>query len=128
MSIVKIAIGRTRVFLFSLFLCTIAGIMTYLSLPKESFPDVKIPYIITTVNYTGISPEDGERLIAKPLEKEFKTISGLKEMTSKCYEGYCQILLEFNVGINSETCLRETKDAVDDAKQNMPKLSEQQTL
>ena len=121
MSIVKIAIGRTRVFLFSLFLCTIAGIMTYLSLPKESFPDVKIPYIITTVNYTGISPEDGERLIAKPLEKEFKTISGLKEMTSKCYEGYCQILLEFNVGINSETCLRETKDAVDDAKQNMPK-------
>ncbi len=121
MSIVKVAIGRTRVFLFSLFLCTIAGLMTYNSLPKESFPDVNIPMVITTVTYMGISPEDGERLIAKPLEKEFKTINGLKETNSKCYEGFCQVILEFEVGSDPEIGLRETKDAVDKAKQYMPK-------
>ncbi|MGN0930002.1 MAG: efflux RND transporter permease subunit [Alphaproteobacteria bacterium] len=120
MSIVKLAIGRTRVFLFSLFLCTIAGVMTYQGLPKESYPDINIPRIVTRVTYTGISPEDGERLIAKPLEKEFKTISGLKEMTSRCYENYCMVIVEFDVGHDAEVGLREVKDAVDTAKQTMP--------
>ena len=87
---------------------------------KESFPDVAVPMIFTTVNYTGISPEDGERLIAKPLEKEFKTISGLKQIDSKCYEGYCRVKLDFIAGYDIEKGLRETKDAVDDAKANMP--------
>lgn len=121
MSIVKIAIKRTRVFIFALFLCTIAGFMTYKALPKESYPDINIPRIYTQVMYTGISPEDGERLIAKPLEKEFKTISGLKELGSKCYENYCMVLTEFDVGHDIEIGLREVKDAVDNAKQNMPK-------
>ncbi len=121
MSFIKSAMNRTRIFIFSLFLFTILGVVTYINMPKESFPDVNIPMMITTVNYTGISPEDGERLIAKPLEKEFKTISGLKEMNTKCYEGYCQIILEFDAGYDIEKGLRETKDAVDDAKQNMPK-------
>ena len=121
MSFIKVAMGRTRIFLFSLFLFTILGLSTYINMPKESFPDVNIPRMVVTVNYTGISPEDGERLLAKPMEKEFKTISGLKEMTSKCYEGYCQVVLEFNAGYDVEKGLRETKDAVDDAKANMPK-------
>ncbi|MDE6224275.1 MAG: efflux RND transporter permease subunit, partial [Alphaproteobacteria bacterium] len=112
---------RTRVFIFALFLCTIAGFMTYKALPKESYPDINIPRIYTQVMYTGISPEDGERLIAKPLEKEFKTISGLKELGSKCYENYCMVLTEFDVGHDIEIGLREVKDAVDNAKQNMPK-------
>ena len=83
MSFIKSAMNRTRIFIFSLFLLTTLGFFTYQNMPKESFPDVSIPMMITTVNYTGISPEDGERLIAKPLEKEFKTISGLKEMDTK---------------------------------------------
>lgn len=121
MSIVKMAIGKTRLFIFTLFLCTVGGLMTYNSLPKESFPDINIPMVITRVTYTGISPEDGERLIAKPLEKEFKTIEGLKTMDSKCYEGYCTVFLEFNVGMPSKELLQEAKDAVDLAKQFMPK-------
>ena len=121
MSFIKSAMNRTRIFMFSLFLLTILGLNTYITMPKESFPDVNIPMMITTVTYTGISPEDGERLIAKPLEKEFKTISGLKEMDSRCYEGYCQVMLEFDAGYDIEKGLRETKDAVDDAKATMPK-------
>ena len=121
MSFIKSAMNRTRIFIFSLFLLTILGFLTYKNMPKESYPDVNIPMMITRVNYTGISPEDGERLIAKPLEKEFKTISGIKEINTKCYEGYCQIILEFKAGYDIEKGLRETKDAVDDAKQTMPK-------
>lgn len=120
MSLIKVAMNRTRIFLFSLFILTILGLNAYIKMPKESFPDVNIPRMIITVKYTGISPEDGERLISKPLEKEFKTISGLKEMNSKCYEGYCRVILEFNAGFNVDKGLRETKDAVDNAKSRMP--------
>ena len=120
MSFIKSAMGRTRIFIFTLCLLTVLGLRTYQSMPKESYPDVNIPMMIIRVTYTGISPDDGERLIAKPLEKEFKTISGLKEMNSKCYENYCQVILEFRAGYDIEKGLRETKDAVDDAKPNMP--------
>ncbi|MBR1544957.1 MAG: efflux RND transporter permease subunit, partial [Alphaproteobacteria bacterium] len=120
MSFMKKAINRSRIFIFTLILLTVSGFMTYNNMSKESFPDVTVPMIFTTVNYTGISPEDGERLIAKPLEKEFKTLSGLKQIDSKCYEGYCRVKLDFIAGYDIEKGLRETKDAVDDAKANMP--------
>ncbi len=121
MSLIKTAMNKTRIFLFSLFMLTVLGLNTYIKMPKESFPDVNIPRMIVTVKYTGISPEDGERLLAKPLEKEFKTVTGLKEMNTKCYEGYCRTILEFNAGYNVDKGLRETKDAVDNAKSSMPK-------
>ena len=121
MSFIRVAMDRTRIFLFTLFVLTISGFIVYLNMSKESFPDVNIPMMITTVNYSGISPDDGQRLIAKPLEKEFKSISGLKTMDIKCYEGYCRAILEFNAGYNVEKGLRETKDAVDNAKTVMPK-------
>ena len=120
MSFMKTAINRSRVFIFTLLLLTVSGLMTYMKMSKESFPDVTVPMIFTTVNYVGISPEDGERLIAKPLEKEFKTLSGLKQIDSKCYEGYCRVKLDFIAGYDIEKGLRETKDAVDNAKANMP--------
>ncbi|MDR1476707.1 MAG: efflux RND transporter permease subunit, partial [Rickettsiales bacterium] len=102
MSFINGAVHRKRVFLFSLFLLAIFGMSTYMSMPKESFPEVKIPYMITTITQIGISPDDGERLIAKPLEKEFKTISGLKNIDARCYEGYCNVVLEFPAGFDSE--------------------------
>ena len=120
MSFMKAAVNRSRVFVFTLLLLTVSGLVTYMKMSKESFPDVTVPMIFTTVNYTGISPEDGERLIAKPLEKEFKTLSGIKQIDSKCYEGYCRVKLDFIAGYDIEKGLRETKDAVDEAKANMP--------
>ena len=120
MSFMRVAVKRSRIFVFTLVLLTVSGLMTYLRMSKESFPDVTVPMIFTTVNYVGISPEDGERLIAKPLEKEFKTLSGLKQIDSKCYEGYCRVKLDFIAGYDIDKGLRETKDAVDNAKANMP--------
>jgi multidrug efflux pump len=121
MGFIRSFVDRKRVFLFSMFLLMLFGLTTYQGMPKESFPDVNIPVMIATITDVGISPEDGERLIAKPLEKEFKGITSLKELTSRCYEGYCNIILEFEVGSDPEKGLRETKDAVDKARPYMPK-------
>ena len=128
MSFIHGAVNRKRVFLFGLILLIVFGFSTYTAMPKEAFPEVKIPFMITTVTQTGISPEDGERLIAKPLEKEFKGIDGLKHIDARCYEGYCNVVLEFEVGLDSEKSLRQTKDAVDKARPFMPKDIDEPTI
>jgi multidrug efflux pump len=89
---IRWALAHKRFFFFGMFMLATAGMLSYVRFPKEAFPDIQIPYIITTVTQVGISPEDGERLIAKPLEKEFKVIEGVKSINAKCYENYCFVI------------------------------------
>ena len=82
--------------LFSFFI--IAGWVTYINIPKESAPDVKIPIIITSVHHHGISPRDAEKLIVRPLEEEFKNVEGVKEMTSSAFDSGGKVILQFHAG------------------------------
>jgi multidrug efflux pump len=125
MNIIDLAISRKRVFFFIVFLLTMAGAFTYANMTKEAFPEINFPYVLARVVDIGISPEDGERLIAKPLEKEFKTMDSLKSMDSRCYENYCFTILEFSVDADPEKALREAKDAVDRARVFLPTSAEE---
>ncbi len=107
------------------FAIIVYGIIVYMNIPKEAFPDVKIPYIITTVNYRGVSPEDGETMIAKKLEKEFKSLDSVKEMTSTCFQGGCQTVIQFTAGSNSEMALSNVREKVDLAKSNLPSAADE---
>ena len=70
---------RTMTLLFLLLLT--AGLSAWLSIPKEAEPDITIPYIYVSISHPGISPEDGERMLVRPMENEIKAIQGVKEMT-----------------------------------------------
>ncbi|MDR1691448.1 MAG: efflux RND transporter permease subunit [Rickettsiales bacterium] len=96
------------------------GMIIYMNIPKEAFPDVKIPYVITQVTYRGMSPEDGETMIAKKLENEFKSVENVKEITSNCFEGGCQTVIEFRAGSNSDKALADVREKVDLSKANLP--------
>ncbi len=61
---------------------TIIGIYTYNSLPKEKFPDIVVPTISVVTIYPGSSPKDIENAVTKPIEKQLKSISGIKKMKS----------------------------------------------
>lgn len=111
---------KSKTVISLLVLLLITGFYTYVNIPKESFPDVNVPYIFTIVTYRGISPEDGERLIAKPIESKLKTLDNVKTMSTNCFEGGCQTILEFNAGFDSEIALQEVKDEVDAAKVELP--------
>jgi len=123
MSFISTAIGHKRFFLASILLVLLFGITTYLSMPKEAFPEINIPIMVIQVTDVGISPEDGERLIAKPLEKELKNVNGVKEIRIQCYESYCLAIVEFHAGFNADRGLRDAKDALDKARPYMPSLS-----
>ena len=93
---------RLRLTLSILAALVLMGTLAYLSIPKEADPDIQIPFFSVIVFQPGISPEDAERLIVRPLETELKTVEGLKQMTSTASQNYAGVNLEFDVNFDKE--------------------------
>ena len=72
MAIIDAALNRSRTVIASLVLLLIAGFIAYRDIPKESDPDINIPIIYVAMSHEGISPEDAERLLARPMESELR--------------------------------------------------------
>lgn len=102
-------------------LLAIAGTSAYINLPKENFPDISLPNIYVSVIYPGTSPKDMENLIVRPIEKECKSIAGVKKIKSNSLQDYCNVAVEFNSDINIDEAKQKVKDAVDRAKKDLPK-------
>jgi multidrug efflux pump len=96
------------------------GLYSYINIPKESFPDVVIPTIYIGTPYPGNSPIDMENLITRPIEKELKSLSGIKDITSTSVQDYSTIIVEFNPEEDIAKALQDVKDAVDKAKSELP--------
>jgi len=109
---------RTVAMLFALIL--VSGAVSYATIPKESSPEVAIPVVFVSVAYEGISPEDAERLLVRPLETELRGIEGLDEMRATAAEGYASAVLEFEAGFDPDEALDEVRDAVDRAQPELP--------
>lgn len=109
-----------RTILSFLVLLAVAGIFTYATIPREAQPDVEIPYVYVNMIHEGISPEDGERLLLKPMEKELRAIEGIKKMKSEAGEGYAYVLLEFDAGFDADKAMADVREKVDLAKPKLP--------
>ncbi len=127
-SIIDAALSRSRTMVTLLILILIAGAGTYVSIPKESSPDITIPIIYVSVGHQGISPTDAERLLVRPIENELRSIEGVKEMTSNASEGHASVMLEFSVGVDLDKAMADVRDAVDLAKPRLPEDSDEPTV
>jgi len=121
--------NRKTVFLIAA-LIFIAGLSAYISMPKESFPELVIPEIYVGTPYPGGSPEFIEDKITAPFEKEFNSIKDVKEITSTSIYGYSSIKIEFNFNISIEEGRRKVQDAIADAraKPEFPSLDFEPTI
>ncbi|MCF8483162.1 MAG: efflux RND transporter permease subunit [Rhodospirillum sp.] len=120
MSLIDTAMNRARPVLACLVLILLAGSYAFLKIPKESSPDIAIPIIYVSMTHSGISPEDAERLLIRPMEQELKGIEGVKEMRSTAYEGGANVLLEFDAGFDAAKAKADVSDKVDVAKTDLP--------
>ncbi len=120
MNIIDLAIQKSRTFFSVLVLIFIAGIYSYMAIPKESKPDIPIPTIYVSIHHDGISPEDSVNLLIKPMEKELRSIEGLDEMQTASYEGGGNITLKFQAGFDNEQALNDVRNQVDIAKSELP--------
>ncbi len=119
-SIIDAALDRSRMIILAFMLILIAGFSTYISIPKEAEPDVNIPYVYVSMSHSGISPRDAEQLLVRVMEKELKTIDGIKQMTASAAEGYASVVLEFDAGVNPDQALIDVREKVDAAKGELP--------
>lgn len=119
-SLIDAAVDRWRTMLMLLAFIVIAGLAAFNSIPKEAAPDVKIPLIYVSMTLEGVSPEDGERLLVRPMEKQLKSIESVKKMTAQSVEGMSSVTLEFEAGFDSDKALDDVRAAVDLAKPDLP--------
>ncbi|HMB73311.1 MAG TPA: efflux RND transporter permease subunit, partial [Gammaproteobacteria bacterium] len=118
-------VSRPRPVLLVLAMLLIAGAAAYLTIPKEAEPDIPIPQIYVNVVHEGISPEDAERLLIRPMETELRTIEGLKEMRATGSEGVAVLNLEFEAGFDADQALLDVREKVDIAKAELPQDAEE---
>jgi multidrug efflux pump len=128
MDIVKLAIRNARLTLSILVFLVIAGALAYQAVPKEAEPDVAIPIMYVSLAYQGISPEDSERLLLRPVETQLKNLKGLKEMKSAAYQGGGYVLVEFDPSTDLGDALVDTRNKVQDAKRDLPQGAEEPTV
>ena len=120
MRITDIAIKR-YVTVFTLMVVVVfMGANSYMALPRESTPDVKIPFVVVMAPYFGTSPGDMENLVTRKLEQQLKGIADLEEMTSISSEGFSQVVLEFDTDVEMSDALQKVRDAVEMAKPDLP--------
>ena len=114
---------RTVVFLMIIIIST--GLLTYINIAKDAEPDIDIPFIYVVVPHQGISPEDSERLIVKPLENQLKTIEGIEEMNGSASNGFGSVLLEFDIKFDKDKALGDVREKVDMVKSKLPQDAEE---
>jgi multidrug efflux pump len=113
-------IDHSRATLSIMLLILFAGTMARVSMPVEVNPNVTLPVVLIMVRHDGISPEDGARLLIRPVEKELKTLDGLDEINATAREGAVYILAEFDISEDIATVVAEVREAVDRAKAEFP--------
>ncbi|TVP51380.1 MAG: efflux RND transporter permease subunit [Halomonas sp.] len=118
--LISAALAHTRTTLLLLVSLLLAGVTAWQVIPKEANPDVTIPMIYVSLSLEGVSPEDGERLLIRPMEQELRGIEGLRKFTAKSSEGHGSITLEFDPGFDPDTALSDVRDRVDIARGELP--------
>ncbi len=124
-SIIRAAMDRSRATLFILIMLVVGGIGAYIAIPKEANPDVAIPVIYVSMSLSGISPDDAERLLVRPMEQELRSLEGVKKMTSIAGEGHSSVTLEFDAGFDAKSALQDVREKVDSAKANLPEEADE---
>lgn len=119
------AIKRRKVVLAVTLIAGLFGFFAYLSMPRESNPNIDFPFISVVVPYPGVSPEDAERLLVRPIETELQTIEGIKEMNAVARQGMAIVNLEFEADFNKDKALAEVRAKVDLARGKFPPDAEE---
>ncbi len=101
-------------------LAVLFGVFSYVSMPKELFPDINIPTIMVQTLYPGNPPVDIENLLTRPLEKEIESVKGIKKMTTISSQDASSVFVEFQTDVDIKTALQDIKDAVDKTKSELP--------
>jgi multidrug efflux pump len=112
--------SATRTTLLLLVALLLSGLAAWQAVPKEANPDVPIPIIYVAMSLEGVSPEDAERLLVRPMEQELRSIEGVRKLTAQASEGRASVTLEFDAGFDADQALTDVRERVDIARSDLP--------
>ncbi|MGE4553303.1 MAG: efflux RND transporter permease subunit [Desulfovibrionaceae bacterium] len=116
----RIALLRHSAVVVLVVFMVLAGVTSYLSLPREDEPDITIPYVFVSTTFEGVAPADMETLVTMPLERKLKGLSDVEKITSVSDDGYSAIAIEFTPDVDIDDALQKVRDKVDQAKPDLP--------
>ena len=117
-----------RVVLTIMVIILAAGASAYMSMPKESFPAIDVPYLYVSISQTGVSPRDAENLLAKPAEEELANLPGLQNISSTSTTGHASVFLEFDINTDKDKALQDTRARMDAVKAKLPADADDPTV
>ena len=123
--ILETILARPRTVLTMMVVMVFAGVYTYITIPKEADPDIDVPVFYVSIVHQGISPEDAERLLVKPMETQLRGLDGLKEITAIASQGHAGIIVEFNIDVNHAEASADVREKVDQAQSELPSEAEE---
>ncbi|AQQ68665.1 acriflavin resistance protein [Microbulbifer agarilyticus] len=115
------AIDRFRSSISLMLLIVIMGIAARGAMTVESSPEVNPPIVIVQVRHEGISPEDGVRLLIRPLEQEIRSLEGVEQVVANARESLVYLVIEFDSAIDIDIAVDDVRNAVDRAKAELPR-------
>lgn len=118
--IVGFSIRNWRMTMGIMLFAVIGGLLAISRLPVDAEPDVPIPFVNIQVTLPGISPEDSERLLIRPLETELKSIEGLKQMDGVAATNVASLTLEFEADHDLDLAIADVLEKVDRARTEFP--------
>jgi len=127
-AVIDWAISHARTVLTGLLMILVSGSISYINIAKESDPDINIPIVYVLMSLEGISPEDAERLLVRPMEQKLRSIEGIKEMKSRAYEGGGSVTLEFDAGFDADQAMDDVRQKVDLARPDLPDDADEPTV
>ncbi|WP_375597904.1 efflux RND transporter permease subunit [Devosia sp. Naph2] len=117
-----------RVVLTIMVIVLAAGAGAYMSMPKESFPAIDVPYLYVSISQSGVSPRDAENLLAKPAEEELATLPGLNNISSTSTTGHASVFLEFDINTDKDQALADTRARMDALRAALPEDANDPTV
>ena len=120
MFISDFAIKRPLVTIVAMVTLALFGLVALFKLKTDEFPDVQPPFVTVGIPYPGASPDGVEKEILDPIEEQITAIAGVKQVTSKAYDGFGNILVEFQFGKNLTEATQELRDAISAVRTDLP--------
>ncbi|MEL6289786.1 MAG: efflux RND transporter permease subunit, partial [Pseudomonadota bacterium] len=118
-------LSRPRTILTLMVVMFFAGVYTYITIPKEADPDIDVPVFVVSVALPGISPQDAERLLLKPIETRLRGLDGLKKVLATASEGAASLVVEFNIEVDHGDAAADVREKVDRARSELPAEAEE---
>ena len=106
----------------------VVGLVSYVELKVDLFPNVDIPVISITTIYPGVAPETVETEVTRRIEEAINPIGGIKSVSSTTTEGLSSVVVEFQLEKNITTALQEVQNKINTIRREFPQDVEEPIL